>query len=506
MPNDRTQEHRLRPSLTHASRWPLIALLCLGLLLGFAFQGTRGLWSPDEGRYTVAALQMLDTGNYLAPAYSPDEVNFSKPPTTYWVIAASIKLFGRNSWAVRAPYALAFVLTLWLLYAAGRSVLPQKPWLPGLVYGCAAAPFIAANIVSTDAFLTLCEALAMLGFLRAAFDDDERGRRRQVLLMWVGWGLAFLTKGPPGLLPLLAVIPFIVRRDGWGGLRRFFPLGGIALFLLIGLSWYAVVVLRYAGLLHYFLHQEVYNRVFTAAHRRNAGWFGWIKIYLPVLGLGLLPWWPATGRVIRRWASAARWGAQGRPGIELFLVLWFLVPFVVFCLVQSRLPLYMLPLFLPLSLLLALELSERVDLRQPRQQALLAAWVVVLLGVKAGLAYGWHPKYDDRQMAAELGATTPIQQYKALIFVENTAVDYVIEEATPWGLRMYLGKPVYGIPWLAPQGAEALCHALRNEGRALVVTDAELRPQAIRPALQRCPGKVTELGSWRGNSLKLVTL
>jgi hypothetical protein len=109
-------------------------------------------------------------------------------------------------------------------------------------------------------------------------------------------------------------------------------------------------------------------------------------------------------------------------------------------------------------------------------------------------------------MAAELGATTPIQQYKALIFVENTAVDYVIEEATPWGLRMYLGKPVYGVPWLAPQGAEALCHALRNEGRALVVIDAELGPQAIRPALQRCPGQVTELATWRGNSLKLVTL
>ncbi|GLQ88348.1 ArnT family glycosyltransferase [Dyella flagellata] len=504
MPNDRTQEHRLRPNATHTSRWPLIALICFGLLLGFAFQGTRGLWSPDEGRYTVAALQMLDTGNYLAPAYSPDEVNFSKPPTTYWVIAASIKLFGRNSWAVRVPYALAFVLTLLLLYVAGRRMVPEKPWLPGLVYGCAAAPFMAGNIVSTDAFLTLCEALAMLGFLRAAFDENERGRQRYVLLMWLGWGLAFLTKGPPGLIPLLAVIPFIVRRDGWPGLRRFFPLSGIVLFLAVGLSWYAVVVLRYAGLLHYFLHQEVYNRVFTAAHKRNAGWFGWIKIYLPVLGLGLLPWWPATGRLIRRWVSAERWGAKASPSVELLLVLWFLLPFVLFCLVQSRLPLYMLPLFLPLSLLIALELRDRVDLHQTRQQVLLALWVVVLLGVKAGVAYGWHPKYDNRQMAAELRAATSPEQYQALIFVENTDADYTIEEATPWGLRMYLGKTVYGIPWLAPQGAEALCHALHNEGRALVVIDPALGPEAIKPALQRCPGHVTDVGTWRGNALKRV--
>jgi len=506
MPNDRTMEHRLRPITAPPSRWPLIALICLGLLLGFAFQGTRGLWSPDEGRYTVAALQMLDTGNYLAPAYSPDEVNFSKPPTTYWVIAGSIKLFGRNSWAVRAPYALAFVLTLLILYAMGRRVLPEKPWLPGLVYGCAAAPFMAGNIVSTDAFLTLCEALAMLGFVRAAFTQDAAACKRDVLLMWAGWGLAFLTKGPPGLMPLLAAIPFIVRRDGWGGLRRFFPWSGIVLFLAIGLSWYAVVIVRYAGLLHYFLHQEVYNRIFTAAHKRNAGWFGWIKIYLPVLGVGLLPWWPAVGRVIRRWTSAGRWGAKADAGIELLLVLWFLVPFVIFCLVQSRLPLYMLPLFVPLSLLIALELRERVDLRRPRQQLLLAVWVVVLLGIKAGAAYAWHSKDDNRQMAVELRAAVPAAPYKALIFVENTAQGYTIEEATPWGLRMYLGKPVYGIAWLAPEGADALCHALHNEGKALVVIDPDLGAGAIAPALARCPARVSELGTWRGNALKLVEL
>lgn len=506
MPNDRITQHRLRPDTAHATRWSLMFVIAFGLLLGFAFQGTRGLWSPDEGRYTVAALQMLDTGNYLAPAYSPDEVNFSKPPTTYWVIAASMKVFGRNTWAVRVPYALAFLLTLLVLHAMGRRLIPEKPWLPSVVYGCAAAPFLAGNIVSTDAFLSLCEALAMLGFLRAAFDENERGRKRYVMLMWLGWGLAFLTKGPPGLMPLLAVIPFIVRRDGWRGLGRFFPLSGIVLFLLVGLSWYLVVVVRYAGLLDYFLHQEVYNRVFTAAHKRNAGWFGWIKIYLPVLAIGLLPWWPAMGRVIRRWVSAERWSAKGSPNLELFLVLWFLVPFVVFCLVQSRLPLYMLPLFVPLSLLLALELRDRIDLRQRRQQWLLAAWVVVLLAAKGIAAYDWHSANDNRQAAAELRAATPVERYRAIIFVENTAVNYTIEEATPWGLRLYLGKVIYGIPWLAPHGGEALCHALHNEGKALVVIDPDLGPKAIEPALAQCPGKVTELGTWRKDVLKLVEL
>ncbi|MGH8214345.1 MAG: ArnT family glycosyltransferase, partial [Rhodanobacteraceae bacterium] len=133
----------------------MIWLIVLGLLLGFSFQGTRALWSPDEGRYVNGALQMLDSGDWLAPAYSANRPNFSKPPLTYWAIAGSMKAFGRNTWAARTPYALAFLGTLLLLYAMGRLVTPTEPWLPPLIYGCAAFPFFSANIVSTDVLLTL---------------------------------------------------------------------------------------------------------------------------------------------------------------------------------------------------------------------------------------------------------------------------------------------------------------------------------------------------------------
>jgi 4-amino-4-deoxy-L-arabinose transferase-like glycosyltransferase len=495
-------------STVRPTRSSWLWLICLGLVLGFGFQGTRSLWGPDEGRYVDAALQMLDTGNYMAPAYSPDEVNFSKPPTTYWFIAASCKLFGRNAWAARTPYALAFVLTLLLLYAMGKRVVPEKPWLPGLIYGCSAFPFVAANIVSTDAFLVLCEALAMLGFLNAAFGDDASHRSRNVLLMWLGWGLAFLTKGPPGLIPLLAVIPFVASRDGWRGLGRFFHPGGLLLFLLVGLSWYLVVILRYPGLLHYFLHQEVYNRLFTNAHHRNAGALGWVAAYVPTLALGLLPWWLGVFRGIRCAFSGGTWKTwKNQRSVELLLLMWFFIPFVVFCLAQSRLPLYLLPLFLPLSLLLALELRDRIDLRKASQRAWLAVWIVVLLALKAYAAYAMHPSKDDRQVTQELSALTQPQAYTALAFVQNTDLDYTIEEETPWGVRMYLDKPVYGIPLRATQGPALLCHALHTAGSMLVVVDPYLKPEDLQPALALCvPKRVVPLGSWRGRALELIQM
>ncbi|HTV86155.1 MAG TPA: glycosyltransferase family 39 protein [Dyella sp.] len=506
MPNDSAAADNVAHQAKH-STWPgLFGLILLGLLLGFSFQGTRGLWSPDEGRYVDAALEMIDSGNYIAPAYSPDEVNFSKPPTTYWILAASFKVFGRTTWAARIPYAIAFVLTLLTLYGVGRVLLPDRPWLPGLIYGCAAFPLLASNVVSTDAFLTLCEGVAMWGFISAAFAADARILKRYVLLFWLGLGAAFLTKGPPGLLPLLAIIPFLVQRDGWRGLKPYFTLPGILLFLLIGLSWYAVAVVRYAGLLHYFLHQELYQRIFTSVQHRNPGLFGWAVAYLPTLVLGALPWWPLLMRHSSAWASSAMDSAlPSSRGLVRFLTMWFSIPFVVFCLAQSRLPLYLLPLFLPLSLLGAWALRDRLNLRSPPQAAMLALWLLGLIGVKAGTAYFIHSAKDNRLMARQLDAIANPRAYETIIFVQETGVDYAVEEDVPWGLRLYMGKPVYGIPWLASKGESALCHALRASSTSLLVIEPNLKPNDINAVIGRCvDGTIINHGSWRGRRLELV--
>lgn len=493
-----------RRGVTHR---PLLAILLLGLLLGFAFQGTRGLWSPDEGRYVGGAVQMLDSGNWLAPAYSADRLNFSKPPLTYWAIAASLKTFGRNTWAARVPYALAFVVTLLLLYGMGRELVPERPWLPALIYACAPFPFFTANIVSTDVLLGMCEALAMLGFLRAAFGADPAQGRRWILLMWLGFGLAFLTKGPPGLIPLLAILPFVLRRDGWRGLGRLFAPAGVILFLLVGGTWYVLAMQHYPWLLHYFLHREVYDRMFTAVQRRHPGAFGWFVAYAPTLVLGSLPWWPMLLGRKARTALAADWreARSRRHGPELFLLLWLLLPLLVFCLVQSRLPLYVLPLFLPLSLLLALALQRRVVLDSTAQRLALGLWIVALLAIKAGAGWMAHPAADNRLFAQQLAAFGQGNAYGSIVFVENTARDYDIEEQTPWGLHLYMGKPVYGVAWGKAQAADTLCGVVRANSPALLALDPAVQPEAVESALAGCGWHgSTRLGTWRRGTLILV--
>ena len=107
--------------------WWLVALL---VLLAFAFQGTRGIWEPDEGRYTAAGLNMLETGDWLVPTIDREHAHLTKPPVTYWAIATGIGLLGRNEWGARLPGALAFVGTGLLVFGLGRRFSAAKPWLP----------------------------------------------------------------------------------------------------------------------------------------------------------------------------------------------------------------------------------------------------------------------------------------------------------------------------------------------------------------------------------------
>jgi 4-amino-4-deoxy-L-arabinose transferase-like glycosyltransferase len=67
----------------------------------------------DEALYANNALEMSHTNNFfvLTLDYKPDLYN-TKPPLAIWLMAASIKLFGANEWAIRFPSILAFILAV----------------------------------------------------------------------------------------------------------------------------------------------------------------------------------------------------------------------------------------------------------------------------------------------------------------------------------------------------------------------------------------------------------
>jgi len=76
--------------------WWLVAVL---LLIAFAFQGSRAIWEPDEGRYTGASLNMLVSGDWLLPTVDGEHPHLTKPPMIYWAVASSF----RRCWPSSRP-------------------------------------------------------------------------------------------------------------------------------------------------------------------------------------------------------------------------------------------------------------------------------------------------------------------------------------------------------------------------------------------------------------------
>lgn len=352
-----------------ARRWPTLPVILLLITLGWVAQGSRALWEPDEGRYSAVAVQMVRSGDWLAPHLNHETPHFSKPPLVYWLIAGSIELLGRSETAVRLPNALAWLAMIAMMMALAKRLTDRNPLLGPIVFCTSLFPFVAVNIVTTDFILTAAECLSVLGFVLWWKDRASYG----LWVMWTGFGVAFLVKGPPALLPLLPILVFgaMERMRIW----RIFLHPGLVAFLVIGLGWYVAAAWSRPDLLDYWLGTEVAGRVSGSFSHRNEGLLGWVKPYVPVILVGMMPW---TALVPFR-----RWKGTWQTAEDRFLILWIAIPLSIFILASSRMPLYLLPLTVPAAILLARRLPAELT-GKPWIRGLAIAWLITLVTIKVG--------------------------------------------------------------------------------------------------------------------------
>ncbi len=369
---------------TRRTLTPWLILLIWSTVMALSFLWIRPLWQPDDGRYAEVAREMVVSRDWITPTlnFVP---HYSKPPLTYWVSAIGISVFGRNEFGARMAVALPFVACVLLTYLLGTEFRDRKTgFLAGLILLTSPIPFIGANIITTDMLLTCCELGAVYFFWR------WYGRNPKpigsLFLGYVFLGLAFLTKGPVGLLiPFLAFLGYAAYFREWRILKVFASLRGWVVCLIIGLTWYVVLVIRHPELVDYFLGHELADRMFTTVHHRNNSFI----IYPAVLLGGLLPW---TVYFVKSWGKAFPWRELRNRLADrhrLFLLSWILLPLIFFSLVESRLPLYVLPLFVPMSILTADYLAKFADSAKAGGNAIRIAvyTTVVLLGLQVGSAY-----------------------------------------------------------------------------------------------------------------------
>jgi len=306
----------------------ILIIIAFGIVFFLLGNWIMSITSVDEGRNLDAALKMLETGNYIVPYYNCQE-RFEKPPMLYYVTAMSFKVFGVNEFSARLPSGLAAIGVAIMTYLFALEFLDRHRALyASIVYTLLIHNWIEARAAVPEMLLTFFMCLALWLLVK-----------RRYTLGWIAIALAFLTKGPVGVVLPVGVY-LLWRKD-----LKAFQLKGIVLFIIIGGSWYALMIAKYGY--QYFYKFFIYENIMRYTGQRRTHPFP-LYYYPMVIGASYVLFLPRLYWIVKNWQSNLR-----------ALLWWFLFVLVFFSLAKNRLHHYILFLYPPLAIITASSLSRK---------------------------------------------------------------------------------------------------------------------------------------------------
>ncbi|HEY3887277.1 MAG TPA: glycosyltransferase family 39 protein [Caulobacteraceae bacterium] len=338
------------------------------------------LW--DESRLAVNALEMSQHGFSLITTYGfqPDLWN-TKPPLLIWLMAGSIRLFGPEEWAIRAPSLLAGLATL--------ALVMRFSWRLSRSAGVAATATLtlllsfgffgnhAAASGDYDALLTLFTT----GYILLLFETLHR--RRPDASRVIACGLliagACLTKGIAGLAPGAGIATYVLARHRWPRLFQtpWYAAAGLIAAVLVG-GYYA---LREAAS-HGYLAAVIYNEIDARYVRGFRG-----HIHSPLFYLGVLSRAFAFGPAFALpfLAMATPWKRTKSAAFLVYANHVSLLLILVYSLGRTKIFWYLMPIYPVLSIAFAISARHVLGLLRRNGPDLLTRPIVGRVSLLDGL-------------------------------------------------------------------------------------------------------------------------
>ncbi|MGE5310639.1 MAG: ArnT family glycosyltransferase [Nitrospirota bacterium] len=364
---------------------PYVILSLLTLALYLPGLTTLPPMDRDEARFAQASRQMLESGDFVRIRFQ-DEPRHKKPAGVYWLQAGAAALAGPTGenpiWPYRLPSVLGAMAGVLITFAFGRRLFDGSTAALGAALTASSLLLVAeAHLAKTDAVL-LASTVAAQGALGRMYVTRGAGGLGAAVAFWVAQGVGILIKGP--ILPLVSLLTAgaLVAADRSASfLRTLRPRLGIPLVLLIVSPWAVAVTIATGGA---FFRDAVSSDLLPKlisgqeSHGLPPGFF---------LALLMVTFWPGSLFVLPALARAWRLRAQTE---ERFFLAWVIPAWVVFELVPTKLPHYVLPLYPALALVTARAVLDGatggVDGSGSRlARAGFGIWAVVSLALGAGI-------------------------------------------------------------------------------------------------------------------------
>lgn len=335
----------------------------LALFLFFYHLGSYSLWDSDEPFYAYVARTMVEKGEFFTP-YWNDELWFVHPPLYFWLSICISSLTGMNELSIRFASAFFAALTVPLTYFFSMSLFGRRrdALLASLILTTTLQFFLQARMALLDTVMIFFITLALYCLWR----HSEKPHPGWVYTFWISSGIATLDKGPFGLCyPLLIFGIYLLMIRKFPVLKTMKWIPGLAIFLVIAAPWYVILSLRHGSAFYepvfgYFMYRRLVSPICNQS--------GPFYFYVPVLIGGLFPWTFFLPLLVKEWFRTR----AEKP--VMLLIIWSAVTFLFFSMVGTKLPNYILPMYIPLSIGLACVFGEP-----------LKEWQKYILGGQLGL-------------------------------------------------------------------------------------------------------------------------
>jgi 4-amino-4-deoxy-L-arabinose transferase-like glycosyltransferase len=493
--------------------FPLAPPLRMGLLLAAAaalllpMLGAYPLFDVDEGAFSEATREMLESGNWLSTTLN-GAPRYDKPILVYWLQALSVATFGLNEFALRLPSAaaaLAWVLAI--VRFCDRRLGTDTAILAGWIAASSLAITAMGRAATADALLNAIIAATLFDVWRHLESGDRAALRRA----WCWMALGALAKGPVALLiPLATGIVYCASAGRMrAAARALLDPAGIALFLLIAGPWYAAqyAVNGRAFIDGFLLHHNLERYGGTLEGHGAGPWY-----YFAVVPLWLAPWTTLLPRIAR--GASEDW----RLPLNRFLWIWFGFVFVFFTFSATKLPHYVLYGITPLFVLGAQRLHARAHGAALALACVLAALLPLVPALVQAIAEDGRATHDAFYLAqaARARALANPAYYVATVAAAGLALWIALRRRWSATRRTVLASAALSaalglafVPWLGALLNAPTEHAARFAqgigGPAvqwnIAVPSFSVYRGAITPSREPRPGElaVTRIDRLRGD-------